>query len=244
MTKKPEDKPSISSLTQLAAIDKLKHEELAEKPLDPQVALLKAWQARRMAATYADLLAMPRYKLACEFFLTDIYAARDFSQRDHDLLEMHAFMQRFVPEVALRPLTKTIELYALTQQLDDGLLKVLTTQLGVTTDLTEDQYAEAYRLCDNYVSRVKQIDMICEIGALLDDIVRRPLTGAALQVAKVPARRAGWQQLIDFMERGFIAFKKVNGAGFFLKTVRTREMLILDNIYALRPRPFDISHPG
>ena len=74
MTQKSEDKPTLSSLQHLAAIEKLKHEQLPEQPLEPWAALLKTWQTRRMAATYADLLAMPRYKLACEFFLTDIDA--------------------------------------------------------------------------------------------------------------------------------------------------------------------------
>ena len=80
---KPEGKPTLSSLQQLAAIEKLKHEQLPERPLAPPVAKLKAWQTRRMAATYADLLAMPRYKLACEFFLTDIYAPRPARQHMH-----------------------------------------------------------------------------------------------------------------------------------------------------------------
>jgi len=137
MPNKPVDKPSLSTLQQLAALDKLKHERLPEKPLPPQVALLRAWQTQRMARTYADLLALPRYRLACRFFLEDIYAPRDFSQRDHDMLEMHAFMERFVPAALLRPLTNTIDLYAETQKLDDDLLKVLVEQLGVSSEITE-----------------------------------------------------------------------------------------------------------
>jgi hypothetical protein len=240
MPKKTDARPNLSALRQLAEIEKLKRERLPEQPLEPRLALLKAWQARRMARTYADLLAAPRYRLACGFFLSDIYAPRDFSQRDHDILEMYAFMQRFVPEGLLRPLTETLELYNLTQALDDQLLQVLVEQLGVDTELTEAQYAQAYRLCDNYVARVRQIEMICKIGESLDDVVRLPLTGAALQVAKVPARRAGWTELTEFMERGFQAFKNMRGAEFFLKTIRKRERLILDRIYAAEPAPFNI----
>jgi hypothetical protein len=154
---------------------------------------------------------------------------------------MYAFMQRFVPEGLLRPLTETIHLYELTQALDVRLRDMLFDEMGVTGSLTEAQYAEAYRRCDNFVERVRQIDKIVEIGELLDLIVALPLTGTALQMAKVPANRAGWTELTGFMERGYRAFKHMRGAHDFLDTIRQRERLILDRIYAEMPQPFAIA---
>lgn len=52
------------------------------RALDPGLAVLRAWQSQRLARTYADLLDDPAYAPACRFFLSEIYAARDFSQRD------------------------------------------------------------------------------------------------------------------------------------------------------------------
>ncbi len=242
---KPPKSPSIFSVLQpLSDIDQLQHERMEEKPLDPPMALLKTWQSQRLARTYADLLASPRYRLACLFFLEDIYAPRDFSQRDHDITEMYAFMQRFVPGTLLRPLTKTIQLYDLTNQLDARLLDVLIHQLGVTDHLTEAQYAEGYRLCDNYVERVKQIETIYQIGRQLDDIIHLPLTGTALHMASVPARRAGWTELTEFMDRGYRAFKHMEGADYFLDTIRARERRILARIYRLEPEPFNLDLPS
>ena len=238
MTKKSQ--PLTSVLRELNKVGELKHERVEAQPLDPRMAMLKAWQARRLARTYADLLAMPRYRMACQFFLEDLYAPRDFSQRDRDVTEMYAFMQRFVPAGLLRPLTETIALYDLTRALDARLLEVLVGQVGIGDTLSEAQYAQGYRLCDNYAERVEQIEQIAEIGSLLDVIVGLPLTGAALQLAKVPARRAGWTELTDFMERGFRAFKQMHGARFFLDTIRKRERLILDRIYAEEPEPFNL----
>lgn len=240
MAKKPQPKSLVSVLGALGQIDKLKREKAAGQPLEPRLALLKAWQAQRLAATYADLLATDRFGLACRFFLDDIYAARDFSQRDRDLTEMYAFMQRFVPEGLLRPLTETIKLYELTQALDERLRVVLFDEMGVSDTITEDQYAEGYRRCDNFVERVRQIDKIVEIGELLDLIVTLPLTGTALQMAKVPANRAGWAELTGFMERGYRAFRHMRGAHDFLDTIRQRERRILDRIYAAAPQPFTI----
>ena len=227
-------------LRPLSEIDKLKHEQAEARPLNPQMTALKTWQSQRLARTYADLLTTSRYRLACLFFLQDIYAPRDFSQRDRDINEMYAFMQRFVPANLLRPLTKTIQLYDLTNELDERLLEVLVGQLGGAADLSEAKYAEAYRLCDNYVARVRQIETICQIGQQLDEIIRLPLTGTALRMASVPARRAGWTELTGFMERGYTAFKKMGGADYFLDTVRTRERRILDRIYSAEPDPFKL----
>ncbi len=227
-------------LRPLSDIEKLEHQQAEAQPLDPQMKVLKTWQSERLARTYADLLETPRYRLACLFFLQDIYAPRDFSQRDRDITEMYAFMQRFVPAVLLRPLTQTIQLYDLTRHLDDHLLDVLVHQLGVTDALTEAQYAEGYRLCDNYVDRVRQIEMIYHIGLQLDDIIHLPFTGTALRVASVPARRAGWTELVDFMDRGYRAFNHMGSANFFLDTIRSRERRILDQIFAAEPEPFKL----
>ncbi len=200
--------------------------------------MLRAWQAQRLARTYADFLEQPRYRPACLFFLEDIYGPRDFSQRDHDLEQMYEFTQRFIPGEMLRPLALTVRLHHLTQELDRQLLDVLVKQLGVTDTLTAPLYAEAYRRCDNYTERVRQIDLIDDIGKRLDGLVRSPLVGAMLAVAKGPARRAGWIDLMEFLEHGFTAFKHMRGGSYFLSTVREREMGILDRIYANDPDPF------
>jgi hypothetical protein len=60
----------------------------------------------------------------------------------------------------------------------------------------------------------------------------------ALSIAKGPARRAGWGELTDFLETGYQAFKRLHGADSFLNTIRSRELRILDRIYARDPNPF------
>lgn len=218
-----------------------KHRKVQGGQLDPALALLRNWQSHRLETTYADLLASPRYAAACRFFLSDIYAARDFSQRDHDLTEMYAFMQRFIPAELLKPLTLTVEVYALTQDLDMALLDALVNQLGVTDTLTADQYAEGYRRCDNQDDRQYQIDLIHAVGKSLDYVVSLPLSGWALELARGPALRAGWVELTDFIERGYDAFHEMRGARYFLRTIRARETYILNRIFARHPNPFEMS---
>lgn len=221
-------------------LEKLKHQPVATAGLNRHLALLRNWQSERLARTYADLLASPRYRPACEFFLNDIYAARDFTQRDHDIEQMYAFMRRVFPENLLHPLKLTVEVHALTRDLDEQLLKVLISDCGMQDSLTAQQYAEAYRRCDNFPERVRQIDLIYKIGLELDDIVRQPISGLALTLAKAPARRAGWVELTDFVEHGYTAFRHMQDAQPFLDLVRQREKLILHRIYAEEPDPFSI----
>ncbi len=54
---------------------------------------VKHLQSERLARTYSDLLASDRYRESCEFFLEELYGARDFEQRD-------AEAQKVVPKLA------------------------------------------------------------------------------------------------------------------------------------------------
>jgi hypothetical protein len=220
-------------------IGKVSHrEEITQSGLDPHLALLRVWQAERLARTYADLLDQPRYRPACLFFLEDIYAARDFSQRDHDLETMYEFMRRFVPDAISRPAALTIKLHRMTEALDRKLLNVLVGQLGMIDSIAVEQYAEAYRRCNNYRERVEQIDAIIEICEHIDGIVRNPITGPALRISKRPLRGAGYGEVVAFLERGYDSFKRMHGSRHFRKTVRERETGILERIYAHDPDPF------
>jgi hypothetical protein len=238
MSHEPEAPSPQPSLNFIREVGKLKRKVANVGPLDPGLVMLRRWQSARLARTYADLLAHPRYAPACQFFLDDIYAPKDFSQRDEDMRQMYAFTRRFVPEPILHPLTVTVNLHALTEDLDRHLLHVLLHELGVTDHITTALYAEAYRLCDNYDERVQQIEWIYEIGQELDGVVKAPLTGPALALSRGPARRAGWEELTGFLERGYKAFKHMKGARGFIETIRKRERRALDLIYARDPDPY------
>lgn len=216
----------------------VQHQPLSGTMLDPNVAMLRAWQSQRLARTYQDLLAGDRHRSACEFFLEDIYGPYDFSQRDHDIEQLYAFTRRFVPETMLRPLAVTVELHQLSETLDRQLLDVLLNQLSVTDTITPELYAEAYRVCDNYATRVYQIELIEQICECIDGIVRNLLTGPTLSLAKRPLRSSGHVALVDFLERGYNGFKHMQGSQHFRATIKQRELSLLDRMYARDPDPF------
>ncbi|GAB4581067.1 MAG: hypothetical protein Fur0022_38140 [Anaerolineales bacterium] len=219
-----------------------RRKRVSGQELSPAIKLLRTFQSERLARTHADLLASPRYGPACRFFLTDIYAPRDFSQRDHDAETLYKLMNRFLPEDLLYPLALVLKLNHMTHDLDERLAEALVTRLGVTDTITPEQYAEAYRICDNYQEREKQIDMLLEIGARVDKLVKSPLTAPTLTMAKLPAKTAGWDELHNFLERGYQAFKHMNGSDYFLKTITTREKEILHRIFSAHPDPFHLAN--
>ncbi|HET9702263.1 MAG TPA: hypothetical protein VFP70_15220 [Burkholderiales bacterium] len=226
-------RPSAAKfLNDLKHADDLEHHCIAAQGLDPQLATLRAWQARRLAGTYADLLADPNCRPACELFLSDIYAARDFSQRNHDVERIHEFLARILPAETIRLLTETVELNRLTIALDNRLLRVLVDQLGVTDNITPEVYARAYRGCDNYAERVRQIDLTRSVLIEVGEGARRWVVGVAMRMAKLPAQRAGWGDLVDFLERGREAFGTVKDVRAFVNAIAQRERRILDLIYA------------
>ncbi len=241
MSEIPTSSDAAHLLTHLAQARPGHHVPVEARELLPEIVLLRAFQTRRLATTHADLLAHPRYRPAAQFFLTDVYAPRDFSQRDADLQRFYEGVRRVLPERAVTILADVIALANLTDELDGRLARALVDELGVTDDITPQQYAAGYRLCDNYDDRRQQIKLIGDIGRGIDRLIHIPFVAIALRLAHAPAVLAGWGELQHYLEKGFSAFKHMKGADEFLTTVDRRETAILDRIFAAHPEPFDLS---
>lgn len=226
---------AISSLDQREDGESIYHQKEA---LDPNLVLLREWQSNRLANTYSDLMSKRRYTLAGEFFLNDIYAARDFSQRDNDLEYLYDVMSSVLPKFMLSLVEHTIELNNLSNLLDVKLFSALRDELDLTDVITPAMYTDGYRICDNYDERKLQIELIIEVGKQVDMTTKVPLLGTALKMASGPAHRTGWGDVHNFLARGFRAFKQMRGAKEFLDTVKKREMYILDQIFMGNQNPF------
>ena len=188
-----------------------------------------------MAHTYQDLAAQPLYSDAIAFFLSDLYGATDFAQRDSDLARVVPIMTRMLPGRVLTTIAEATELNALSQELDQALLSRLPRADGV---FTVAEYCVAYRWLPERATRERQIGLIKTIGTGLDDYVKRPLIQSALAMMRQPARMAGLSALHDFLERGFKAFRKMRGASEFLSTIDQRERELMAAIFDGSDAPF------
>lgn len=198
-----------------------------------RLAELKAWQAARLAQTYADLAASPRYSMATAFFLDDLYGAKDFSGRDEAMLRIYPVMVRTLPKGAVEAASLAVEVDALSEELDRRMATVLEDG-----PVTEASYGGAYRKSGTRTERARQIELIGEVGRRLDRLVVKPLVFSTLKLMRGPARVAGLEDLQTFLERGFAAFRHMGGANEFLETIASRETRILSRLFSGQPDPF------
>jgi hypothetical protein len=205
----------------------------ASAGMPKRLAEVKAWQAARLARTYADLAADPRYDHATAFFLGDLYGAKDFSSRDDALLRIYPVLVRTLPDSAVEAAALAIEVDALSEDLD----RRLTAALGAAP-LDPSTYGKAYRESGSREERLRQIELIDAVGRQLDRLVVKPLVYATLKLMRRPARLAGMEDLQSFLERGFEAFRHMGGAEHFLGTIGEREKAILNRLFSGHPSPF------
>ena len=207
----------------------LRKPQVERVELPPLERALRAWQADRLMRTHADFLDSPTFGAAARFFLSDVYADRDFSRRDAELETLYQFLQPLLPQEALESMTNSVALNRLTLQLDAEMMARLQG-MGVTEAFTAEQYAAAYRQ-GRYEDRVTQIDLVVTLMRQVADLHHYPFVGAALHTTRGPAKRMGWQELHDFLERGYDAWRGVRDPEPFLHAIQTRERALNDRLF-------------
>ena len=198
----------------------------------PRLDDVKAWQAARLARTYADLSATPRYAKATAFFLDDLYGAKDFSGRDEAMLRIYPVMVRTLPRSAVETAALAIEVDALSEELDRRVAAVL--EAGA---ISEASYARAYRKAGTREERLRQVELVDEVGRRLDVLVVKPMIHTTLKLMRRPAKMLGMEDLQAFLEHGFEAFRHMGGAEEFLATIAEREGRILSRLFSGHPNP-------
>lgn len=221
------DKDAIGR--ELAACIATARDLRASRAADPAAAdypALKEWQAGRLAATYADLLASERYRPAAEFFLSDLYGPKDFRSRDEELARVVPVMVRVLPARALLTLLEAVKMDMLSESLDTDMVLALR-KAHREGDIDLPAYVAAYRTCGRREDREQQIALVDRIGKTLDRLTRMPLIRVSLRLMHGPAHLAGLGELHSFLQRGFDAFSFMNGADEFLAIVTARETALM-----------------
>ncbi|MEG2154707.1 MAG: hypothetical protein RRY41_07010 [Burkholderiaceae bacterium] len=210
----------------LARVIELRRRLAADPALAAHWCSLKHWQSARLAQTYPDLLASSRYHDAAQFFLDELYGARDFEQRDAETLLVVPKLAKRLPERAVESLLAAVELDELSETLDSQMAERLTGEI------TPASYAAAFRAVGSRSQRLEQVAAVEKIGVTLDKLARVPLLRATLHLMRGPAAAMGLAHLHGFLEKGFDAFSTMKGAKDFLATITHRETVLIDRIYA------------
>ena len=236
MVAQQKQSPIPGSAKELARhLQRLKELRGAGAKRPARLAELKRFQAKRLARSYEDLAAQPRYRAATAFFLDDLYGPKDFSARDQEMLRIVPVMSRILPASALETAALAIELEAVSEDLDQRLAAALSEG-----PIDDEAYAAAYRESSTRAERRHQIDLIEAVGKRLDALVRKPLVSHMLKLMRAPAHMAGLGGLQEFLEEGFASFRDMKGSDEFLATLRAREEAILSALFSAKPDPFSV----
>lgn len=235
MATPPPRSPVDELLEQLRRVHALHAARAANPILAGSLDRLADWQSRRLAVTYADLARDPRYADAIAFFREELYSGKDFARRDADLQRVVPTMARILPEGVLVTVARAMELSALSHELDARVLEFLPR---ADTLFSVEDYCRAFRRAGRQPERRRQIVLIGEVGAALDRYVKRPMVRSALALMRGPARLAGLDELQTFLEQGFDAYRRMDGAREFLATIAARETAVLDAIFGGSNAPF------
>ncbi|HEY0817386.1 MAG TPA: hypothetical protein VGD46_01325 [Rhizobacter sp.] len=218
--------PAETILTHLETVEHERRRRKTSAALHARVQALKAYQQRRFAHTYADLLAAPRYAAAASFFLDELYGPSDFSQRDAQFARVVPALVRLFPRDVVVTVATLAELHALSERLDSAMAAELTD-----ANIEAAGYVNAWRTVGHMEERQRQVSLTLRVGEDLDRLTRKPLLRHSLRMMRGPARAAGLSALQAFLESGFDTFLAMRGAREFLATVSAREQALLDSLF-------------
>ena len=226
-------------LAHLQAVAAERARRATEPALGPRVTAMKAFQHARFSATYADLLASPRYAQAARFFLDDLYGPRDFTARDAQFARIVPGLVRLFPKEIVGTVKALGELHALSERLDTAMAAAVGPQ-----PLDGAAYGHAWRQVSQPPERDRQVALMLQVGQALDRYTRNPLLRHSLRLMRGPAHAAGLGALQEFLERGFDTFREMKGAAGFLDMVSSRERDLAARLFAGADAPTPAGWPA
>lgn len=215
----------------VADVERLREESRTDAGIGAAVTLVKRFQARRFAGTYADLLASASYGAAARFFLEELYSERDYAERDAQFARIAGAVEKLFPRDVAQTAAALARLHALTESLDHGMARTVT--LCGLDDVSG--YVRAWKALGRREDRRRQLDAVIAIGAEMIRLTRLPGLRMMLRMMRGPASAAGLASLQRFLETGFDTFAAVarvrGGAERFLQTIRDREQHLMDLLF-------------
>ena len=221
----------------LQTVAGLRAARAADPELAAWVSALKAYQSRRFAATYSDLLAQPRFAAATRFFLDELYGPQEFAERDTQFSRVVPALVRLFPKEVVQTVEQLGQLHALSETLDDAGARHLMQHQAPGAGVDALAYTGAWQATGRADGRELQIALTLGIGQALDGFTRSRLLRSSLRLMRGPAHAAGLAALQRFLEAGFDAFAAMQGSGPFLACVGERERALAAALFDAQALP-------
>ena len=227
--------------TALEQVAGLRRQAQADAGLAQAILAIKQLQSRRFAASYADCTANQRhaYAPAVHFFLTELYSARDYTERDAQFARVAGAIERMLPEKVAALAEALARLHALSETLDFAMGQrwLAMTAASAPDDLASSAqtYVSVWRAVGQRADRMAQLQIVQGIGRELARLTRLPGLRTMLRLMHGPARAAGLGKLQGFLEAGFDTFaelaRKHDGVAGFLGMIEDREGRLIAQLF-------------
>jgi len=220
----------------LARVAALRQAATGPSELAQALKAVKHLQAQRFVGTYQDLLQHPVYGPSAQFFLQELYSAKDYSQRDAQFSRIAGALERTFPAHILTTVLTLTKLHQQTEELDMALAQAWC-HWGALPDAA--RYVAAWRSVGQRTARDWQLATVLDVGQTLSELTRKPGLKLLLRMMRRPAELAGLGSLQGFLEAGFDHFagmaRQRDAVSHFLNTIRTRESAWIEQLFDANP---------
>lgn len=188
------------------------------------------WQLDYMLPFFSDLLEPEGYAEAVDFIVSDL-AGVGVSERDREIERATPVIVRSLPTHALETAAAAVELNARALEINLGICRELLVDGELPPAITEKDYFIACRKVSSYEECMDLVKLATDLGETLKKLVRVPLIGGLLRTMRKPAHAAGFGALQEFLETGYLTFRRISDIDRFLDHLRERLDQVFGRIY-------------
>jgi hypothetical protein len=191
------------------------------------------WQLDYMLPFFGDLQFSDGYAEAVDFIVSDLVGV-GVSERDRDLERVTPVIVRTLPTHPLETAAAAVELNAHALGINLGICRELLVDGKLPRVITEKDYIFACREVSSYDECMDLVYLAADLGDTLKRLVRVPLLGGLLRTMRAPAHAAGFGALQEFLETGYLTFRRIPDIDSFLELLRHRMDQVFERIYLSR----------
>jgi hypothetical protein len=188
------------------------------------------WQLDYMLPFFGDLLEPEGYAEAVDFIVSDL-AGVGVSERDRDIERVTPVVVRTLPAHPLSTAAAAVELNAYTLEINLGICRELLVDGELPPNITVQDYVAACRNVSSYDECMDLVHLAVDLGDTLKKLVGVPLIGGLLRTMRAPAHAAGFGALQEFLETGYVTFRRISDINRFLELLHQRMGQVFERIY-------------
>jgi hypothetical protein len=214
----------------IARSNELHAEYLGDPGFYESYDLFTRWQLDYMLPYFSDLLEPEGYSEAVDFIVSDL-AGVGVSERDREIERATPVIVRSLPTQPLETAAAAVELNARALEINLGICRELLVDGELPPTIAEKEYFVACRKVSSYEECMDLVELATDLGETLKKLVRVPLIGGLLRTMRKPAHAAGFGALQEFLETGYLTFRRISDIDRFLEHLRDRLDQVFERIY-------------